>query len=292
MSKEVKERKLDMNGLQTLQKQQSILNAPFLQEMMKTTYDMWKLGWDELNGGNISWLLTEEEVKSYVDVDCVQRLIPLDFPVKELAGRYFLVTASGKYFRKVIENPDECLVLLRVSEDGESVEVLWGLSDGGNPTSELPSHFMSHIERLKHDSAHRVIMHSHTTNLIAMTFTHELDEVSFTKTLWQMCTECLVVFPEGVGILPWMVPGTSEIGKETAKKMNEFRLVVWPHHGIFGAGNSLEEAFGLIETVEKSAQVYMLINGCQGGIKQVITDEELLDLASAFNVNSPQKYFK
>jgi len=281
-----------METLQMLQRQQSILEAPFLKEMINTTYDMWKLGWDELNGGNISWLLTEEEVAPYVDLDYVQRLIPLDFPVKELAGEYFLVTASGKYFRKVIENPAECLVLLRVSRDGESVEVLWGLSDGGNPTSELPSHFMSHIERLKHDSAHRVIMHSHTTNLIAMTFTHELDEVSFTKTLWQMCTECLVVFPEGVGILPWMVPGTSEIGKETAKKMNEFRLVVWPHHGIFGAGNSLEEAFGLIETVEKSAQVYMLINGCQGGIKQVITDEELLDLASAFNVNPPQKYFK
>lgn len=270
---------------------QSILNAPFLKEMMKTTSDMWKLGWDELNGGNISWLLTEEEVEPYINIDHVLRSIPLDFPVKEIAGKYFLVTASGKYFRKVIENPDECLVLLRVSKDGKSVEVLWGLSDGGKPTSELPSHFMSHIERLKHDPEHRVIMHSHATNLIAMTYTHEIDEVSFTKTLWQMSTECIVVFPEGIGILPWMVPGTSEIGKETAKKMNEFRLVVWPHHGIFGAGKSIAETFGLIETVEKAAQIYMLVNGHQGGVKQVITDQELLDLAKAFKVNPPKKYF-
>lgn len=281
-----------MNNTQSIQRQLSILHAPFLKEMMKTTYDMWKLGWDELNGGNISWLLTEEEVKPYVNIEHVLRSITLDFPVKELAGKYFLVTASGKYFRKVIENPDECLVLLRVSTNGKSVEVLWGLSDGGKPTSELPSHFMSHIQRLKRDPEHRVIMHTHATNLIAMTFTHEIDEISFTKTLWQMCTECIVVFPEGVGILPWMVPGTSDIGEKTAEKMNEFRLVVWPHHGIFGAGKSIAEAFGLIETVEKAAKIYMLVNGHQGGVKQVISDRNLLDLAKAFRVDPPQKYFK
>lgn len=269
----------------------SILNAPYVKSMMQTTYDMWKLGWDELNGGNISCLLTEEEVTPYIDIEKVIRTIDLDFPVMELSGKYFLVTGSGKYFRKVMEDPERCLAILRVSKNGKSVELLWGLSDGGKPTSELPSHFMSHINRLKQDPTHRVIMHTHATNLIAMTFTHELDEVSFTRTLWQMCTECLVVFPEGVGILPWMVPGTDVIGRETANKMNEFRLVVWPQHGIFGAGKSIDEAFGLIETVEKAAKVYMLVNSHQGGIKQVIKDEELLDLADAFHVNPPKKFF-
>ncbi|MBN6206174.1 rhamnulose-1-phosphate aldolase [Ralstonia pickettii] len=272
-------------------KHPSILNAPFVRDMMDTTSDMWKLGWDELNGGNISCLLTEEEVSPYLNIKHVLRTVALDFPVVELAGKYFLVTGSGKYFRNVIKNPEECLVLLRVSNDGKHVEILWGLSDGGLPTSELPSHFMSHIERLKQDPEHRVILHTHATNLIAMTFTHELNEVSFTRTLWQMCTECLVVFPEGVGILPWMVPGTSEIGRATADKMNEFRLVVWPHHGIFGAGKSIDEAFGLVETVEKAANVYNLVHVHPGGAKQVITDSELRDLAKRFHVNPPEKYF-
>lgn len=276
---------------QERQKNNSVLNAPFIKSMVKTTYDMWKLGWDELNGGNISYLLTEDEVAPFVNTKHVRRTIELDFPVTELSGKYFLVTGSGKYFRLMIDNPEESLGLIRVSEDGKAIEVLWGYCDGGNPTSELPSHFMSHIERLKHDPNHRVIMHTHATNLIAMTFTHELDEISFTKTLWQMCTECLVVFPEGTGIVPWMVPGTSAIGEATAKKMNEFRLVIWPHHGIFAAGHSLEEAFGLIETVEKAANIYMLISSHQGGIKQVLTDQELLDLAEAFNVHPPAKYF-
>ncbi|NBJ71326.1 MULTISPECIES: rhamnulose-1-phosphate aldolase [Clostridia] len=270
---------------------QEILHAPFLREMIQNTYDMWRLGWDELNGGNISYLLNEEEVTPYLNKDQVIRTIQLDYPVTELAGKYFIVTGSGKYFRFIKDDPEESLGILRISSDGKAVELLWGLEGNSQPTSELPSHFMSHISRLKQNPDHRVIMHTHTTNLIAMTFTHELDEANFTRTLWKMCTECLVVFPEGVGILPWMVPGTDIIGEKTAKKMKEFRLVIWPHHGIFGAGNSLAEAFGLIETVEKAAQIYMLVSSHQGGIKQDITDEQLRDLAKRFAVTPPEKYF-
>ncbi|GIP62977.1 rhamnulose-1-phosphate aldolase [Virgibacillus pantothenticus] len=270
---------------------QAILDAPFVREMIQNTYDMWRLGWDELNGGNISYLLNEEEVTPYLNKDQVIRTIQLDYPVTELAGKYFIVTGSGKYFRFIKDDPEESLGILRISSDGKVVELLWGLEGNSQPTSELPSHFMSHISRLKQNPDHRVIMHTHTTNLIAMTFTHELDEVNFTRTLWKMCTECLVVFPEGVGILPWMVPGTDIIGEETAKKMKEFRLVIWPHHGIFGAGKSLAEAFGLIETVEKAAQIYMLVSSHQGGIKQDITDEQLRDLAKRFAVTPPEKYF-
>ena len=40
--------------------------------------------------------------------------------------------------------------------------------------------------------------------------------------------------------------------------MEEFRLVVWGMHGIYGAGKTMDETFGLIETVEKAAQIYML----------------------------------
>ena len=142
---------------------------------------------------------------------------------------------------------------------------------------------MNHIVRLAADQNHRVIMHCHATNLIAMTFTHSLDEKEFTKTLWEMCTECLVVFPEGVGIIPWIVPGTLEIGEASAKKMKDVRLVLWPHHGIFGAGTTIDETFGLIETAEKAAEVYTIVCA-QGGKKQTITDQQLQDLADAFKV--------
>ncbi|MFS0906233.1 rhamnulose-1-phosphate aldolase [Priestia aryabhattai] len=260
-----------------------ILKAPFLQEMTKTTANLYRLGWDERNGGNISYLLKEDEVADYLDVNDVKRTVPMIFDGAELAGKYFIVTGSGKYFKNVIDDPAVNLGIIRITEDGKSLDILWGLEDGGVPTSELPSHLMSHIERLKADPNHRVIMHCHATNLIGMTFTHSLDEVAFTKTLWQMCTECIVVFPEGIGIIPWMVPGTDSIGEATAAKMKDVRSVIWPHHGIFGAGTTMDETFGLIETAEKAAEVYTVVCA-QGSVKQTITDQQLQDLADAFGV--------
>ncbi|WP_312025215.1 rhamnulose-1-phosphate aldolase [Listeria booriae] len=268
-----------------------VIKAPFVQEMMKVTANLYRLGWDERNGGNISYLLTEQEVSEFVDPNQVIRTIPMIFDATELAGKYFIVTGSGKYFKNVIDEPDVNLGIIRVAQTGTSVELLWGFTDGGVPTSELPAHFMSHIERLKIDSKHRIIMHNHATNIIAMTFTHSLEERDFTRTLWQMCTECIVVFPEGVGILPWMVPGTDAIGMATAAKMRDFRLVIWPHHGIFGAGSSMDEVFGLIETAEKAAEVYTLVQA-QGGVKQTITDQQLQDLADAFGVTVKSGYLQ
>ena len=122
-----------------------------------------------------------------------------------------------------------------------------------------------------------------------MTFTHPLEERELTRTLWQMCTECLVVFPEGVGIIPWIVPGTNEIGEATANKFKETRLVVWPHHGIYGAGKDMDETFGLIETAEKAAQVFTYVRS-QGEILQTITDQQLQDLADAFGVTARAGY--
>ena len=40
----------------------NILEAPFVREMCETTANMYRLGWDERNGGNISYMLDEKEV--------------------------------------------------------------------------------------------------------------------------------------------------------------------------------------------------------------------------------------
>jgi rhamnulose-1-phosphate aldolase len=261
----------------------AIYSAPFLQEMLETTSNLYRLGWDERNGGNVSYLLHEYEVLPYLNVDDVKRIVPMNFDATALAGRYFIVTGSGKYFKNVKRDPANNLGLIRIAADGKSYEILWGFEDGGVATSELPTHLMNHMKRLAVDKNHRVIMHCHATNLIAMSFTHSLKEEDFTKTLWEMCTECLVVFPEGVGIIPWIVPGTNAIGEATAEKMKDVRLVLWPHHGIFGAGTTLDETFGLIETAEKAAEVYTIVCA-QGGKKQTITDSQLQELANAFGV--------
>ena len=272
-----------------------ILNAKFMREMCSTTSNMYRLGWDERNGGNISYMLDESEVAEYLDTDKALREIPVmgvnnvEADLSPLEGKIFLVTGTGKYFKNVEKDPTVNLGIVKIGRGGKSVRLLWGFEDGGRPTSEFPAHMMSHIARLKVDPENRVVMHSHPTYTLAMNFVHELDEKSFTHTLWEMCTECIVVFPEGVGVLPWMLCGTSEIGVATAKKMEQFRLVVWAMHGIYGAGKTLDETFGLIETVEKAAQIYMLTAHLPR--KNTIKDEDMLKLLQLFGVKNYRKDF-
>ena len=260
-----------------------IFTAPFVEVMKKTTANMYRLGWDERNGGNISWLLDTEEVGEYLDLSQVIRTIPLGFDATALIGKIFIVTGTGKYFKNVTDDPETNLGIVRIAADGCTAELLWGYKDGGRFTSEFPAHLMSHMARMSVDPDNRVVMHCHPTNTLAMNYVHELDEKMFTHTLWEMCTECIVVFPDGIGVLPWMLCGTNTIGEATAEKMKEFRLVVWGMHGIYGVGKTMDEAFGLIETVEKAAQVYMLTAHLPR--INTIRDEEMVELAEFFGVN-------
>ena len=268
--------------------QDAMLEAPFIIEMVRTTTNMYAHGWDERNGGNISLLLSEEEVAPYVNVNNVLRELPIGFCEPSLAGKYFLVTGTGKYFKNVQYDPACNLGLIRLSTDGATAQLLWGFTDGGTFTSELPAHLMSHAARLAVDSANRVVMHCHPSNILAMTFVHSLDEREFSRSLWQMCTECMMVFPDGVGVLPWMVCGTTEIGQATAAKMRDARIVIWAQHGIYGVGSSLDEAFGLIETVEKGAEIYLKIAHLPR--LNTITDEQLHQIEVRFGVRAREGF--
>jgi rhamnulose-1-phosphate aldolase len=261
----------------------NILGASFIEEMRKTTANMYRLGWDERNGGNISYMLNEAEVEEYLDLNEVKRAIPLGFEASSIIGKIFIVTGTGKYFKNVDNDPENNLGIVRIAADGKTADLLWGYSDGGEFTSEFPAHLMSHMARLSVDPENRVVMHCHPTYTLAMNYVHELNDKAFTHTLWEMCTECIAVFPDGVGVLPWMLCGTNTIGEATAEKMKEFRLVVWAMHGIYGAGKTMDEAFGLIETVEKAAQIYMLTAHLPK--VNTIRDDQMAELAEFFGLN-------
>ena len=267
-----------------------ILTAPFMVDMIRTVTNMYNHGWDERNGGNVSLLLEEKDVAEYLDVKQVLRTLETGFSAPELEGKYFLVTGTGKYFKNVQYAPDVNLGIVRLRDGGRQADLLWGYTDGGRFTSEFPAHMMSHVARMKVNPQNRVIMHCHPANLLAMTYVHSLDEKEFTRTLWQMCTECIVVFADGVNVLPWMLCGTNEIGEATAEKMRTARLVVWAQHGIYGAGADLDETFGLIETAEKGADIYMKIAHLP--LVNTITDEQLHQLEKRFNVKAREGYLK
>ena len=266
----------------------NVLKAPFITEVRNVTLEMYRHGWDERNGGNISYMLDEKEAEKYFKKSKTKRIIPLGFDAKELSGKYFVVTGKGTYFKNIYDNPERDLGVIRILEDGKNAALVWGYKDGGTFTSELPSHLISHIARLGVDGENRVVMHCHPTNLLAMNFILELSDKVFTHTLWEMCTECIAVFPEGIGVLPWMLCGTCEIGEKTAEKMKEFRTVVWGMHGVYAAGKTLDETFGLIETVEKAAEIYMLVKDSKR--INTIKDEEMAKLADYFGIEYRKEF--
>ena len=137
---------------------------------------------------------------------------------------------------------------------------------------------------------HRVIYHAHTTNTIALTFVLPLDDKIFTRELWESATECPVVFPDGGGVVGWMVPGGREIAIKTAELMKKYDVVIWAHHGMFCSGEDFDLTFGLLHTVEKSAEILVKILSMTPNKLQTITPDNFRSLAKDFKVSLPEEF--
>lgn len=105
-----------------------------------------------------------------------------------------------------------------------------------------------------------------------------------------MATECPVVFPDGIGVVPWMVPGGREIAVETSKLMKRYDVAIWAHHGMFAAGEDFDLTFGLMHTVEKSAEILVKMLSMQPNKRQTITPDDFRNLARDFKVTLPEKF--
>ena len=270
----------------------SITNVKFVQEFVRMCNDGWQQGWHERNGGNLSYRIKPEEIgqiQEYLTQNKEWR--PIGTSVPGLAGEFFLVTGSGKYFRNVILDPEDNICMIEVDEKGENYRILWGLVNGGRPTSGLLSHLMNHeIKKAASGGKHRVIYHAHTTNVIALTFVLPLKDEVFTRELWEMATECPVVFPTGVGVVEWMVPGGKDIAVATGELMRQYDVAIWAHHGMFCSGEDFDMTFGLMHTVEKSAEILVKTLSMRSDRLQTITEQNLRNLAENFNVELPEKF--
>ena len=117
-----------------------------------------------------------------------------------------------------------------------------------------------------------------------------LDDKVFTRELWESATECPVVFPDGVGVIGWMVPGGREIAIKTAELMKKYDVVIWAHHGMFCSGEDFDLTFGLLHTVEKSAEILVKILSMAPQKLQTITPNDFRALAKDFKVTLPEEF--
>lgn len=268
-----------------------VLDTEFVRGFIQLGDDGWKQGWHERNGGNLSCRIRPEEIGEVKDQLTPGEWLDIGTSVPKLGGEYFLVTGTGRYFQNIARKPEESFGIVELDGAGEKYRICWGLTNGGRPTSELPSHLMNHeVKLVASGGRHRVIYHCHPVNTIALTFVLPLRDEIFTRELWEMMTECPVVFPEGVGVVDWMVPGGRDIAVATSELMKKYNVAIWAHHGMFCSGADFDETFGLMHTVEKAAEILVKVLSMGQGKRQTIEPGDFRELAKDFKVELDEKF--
>lgn len=272
----------------------SIEQANCIRRFMRICGDGWQRGWHEANGGNLSYRMDGEDIavcKPYLQVRSPWISVGVSAP--GIGGELFIVTGAGKYMRKVPIDLSENIGIVEMNSAGDAFRVVWGFSDSGRPTSEFEAHLLIHetCSRLS-DGDDRVVYHAHTPNLTALTTAFMVDSRVLTRVLWKSTTECIIAAPEGVGVLPFTQPGSVELARKTAALMEDFRAVVWSGHGIIACSETFDDTFGLVDSLEKAAGIYVMARAMRGGQEaaNLLSDEQLRTICASYDLKPNEAF--
>jgi rhamnulose-1-phosphate aldolase len=240
---------------------------------------LWDRGWAERNAGNLS-VDVSGDLPSWIPAadPYPSGSSPVAYP--ELAGRALWVTATGSRMRDVARAPQDHCGIIRVASDGATYGVAWGPATF-RPTSELPTHLAVHAALRRSGSTARAVLHSHPTELIALTHLPALNEERLNRLLWSMTPETVVLFPDGVALVPYLMPGSAEVGAATARAVVRHPVVLWEKHGATAVGDDLLDAFDLLDAVNKSARLYLACRTA-GFQPRGLTEQQIAALRKAF----------
>lgn len=87
-----------------------------------------------------------------------------------------------------------------------------------------------------------------------------------------------------------MVAGGRDIAVATSELMKQYDVAIWAHRGMFAAGEDFDLTFGLMHTVEKSAEILVKMLSMQSDKRQTITPDDFRHLAKDFGVILPEEF--
>ncbi len=251
-----------------------------LAELAEVAAMLWDRGWAERNAGNLSFDVTELVAERAAPTGAAATPFGATYP--ELGGRALLVTAAGSRMRDLARSPDLGSGILRASADGAGYAVEWSGAPAFTPTSELPSHLAIHAALRRRRSAHRAIVHTHPTELLALSHDPRLgDAARFDRALLAMHPELVVVMPAGVALVPYVTPGTVAQGAAAGAAMERHDVAMWAKHGAAAVGAGFAEAFDLIDTANKAARMLLLCRSA-GYEPEGLSDDQLEELRRAY----------
>ena len=251
-------------------------------------------GWHEANGGNLSYRLVEDDLRQWaghLSNDAAwQRL---GHAIPSLAGELVLMTASGAYLHDVEHDPALAAGIIELDGEGGAWRIVWGFDGGARPSSELETHLAAYeVGMQAGDGANRIVYHAHCPQVIALSAVIEADSRTWTRALWKCMTEGIIAFPQGIGVVPWMVPGSQELAQATCELMRDHHVCVWVQHGIMARSASIAKALATIETVEKSAGIYLQARAACAGAEppNLVTDKQLRAICERYDITPNESY--
>lgn len=228
------------------------------------------LGAAEGAAGNLSIFVRTSEAPPYPE----QATIALPVNVLALAGGWLIVTGSGRRLRDVRHSPQTTLCWLYVHDNGTQATLHAAASL--RPTSELNTHLAAHSAQV---AANGLTLHAvvHAQPLRLTYLSHIAryhDPATLSRRLLRWQPETIMEFPEGIGTLPFEMPGSDEQARVTAAALQRYRAVVWQKHGIVARATQIGKATDLVEYAEAAAH-YEYLNLGAGEPASGLTDAEL-----------------
>src|SRR5215211_6654614 len=204
--------------------------------------------------------------------------IELPQAVPELAGVTFLVSGSGRRLREIIDEPIASLGCILVNEGGQTAKMYTSYQRRfERVTSEFNSHLAVHYDQIlaSHTNFHAVIhaQPPHVTYLSHIPRYQDEGYLNAHLLRWQ--PETIINLPEGIGFVPFRIPGSPELMQGTLDALRHHRIVIWAKHGVMARSDvSVKRAADRVEYAETAAK-YEYLNLCAGEIGEGLSTDEI-----------------
>jgi len=221
---------------------------------------LWQKGWAEAGAGNISVNISQL-VNTEPDFEGCP-VLELEDSYPNLSNQYFYFTGMGKRMRDIAGNPLNNTLIIKLNQKGDTYCVITKNNRKEPdvvPTSELPTHLSIHQQLIEQGKNEKVIIHTHVTELIAFSHSPEIkSKTDLNKLIWSMHPETMTFIPDGIGFVPFALPGTVDIAKKTLEEFKSHNVVLWEKHGVFAIGENVEEAFDKVDMISKSVKIWFM----------------------------------
>ena len=244
---------------------------------------LWRKGWAERNGGNITVNITEHVDDAMRALPAITEARPIGMTLPNLKGCWFFCKGTNRRMRDLARWPMRNGSVIRITDDCAHYEIV--ADEPVAPTSELPSHLAVHNYLIGKGSNYKASLHTHPIELVAMSHNPEyLMKDVLTRLLWSMIPETKAFAPRGLGIVPYMLPSSNELAQATIDAIDDdYDVVMWEKHGVSAVDTDIMAAFDQVDVLNKSANIYMCARS-MGFVPDGMSDAQMQEITDVFNL--------